>query len=591
MHISMRKIWNTFYTEDKRIVLGLCVILFVVSLLELFGLVLVIPYVNLMLNPDYVAGYLERYPVLEHMIDFSADYQLVLSLWFSSYYLVKNLLLTIFSYIEQTLLKKVKVNVMDRMYTYYMRQPYSYHLQVNSSKLVRSITYDAIAFIDTVLKSGALLISEILLFIGVLIVLIWKNPIALWVFIFIIVPVAAIYMLIKKRLVLWAEIMQQRESDNIRFLQEGLGGIKDAIILGVQSYFENSFHNNVMRQTYIKRNRDVAVLVPRFVIETLMMVSLAGALLWMAQSGGLMQNISAIAFLAVASVRILPMSNRVLGSISTIRSAIPSIDVVHNIANPGVKLDIKPPVRIDKTDPFHKLAVNSLSFCYNAETINLKNVNFDINKGETIGIVGGSGAGKTTLVDVLLGLLKPTEGDVTCNGESIYTAVEQWQSKIGYVQQVIFLMDASIKENVAYGIPAEEIDIDRVMEVVQLTKLDYWINELADGIETHVGERGIRISGGQRQRIGLARALYHDPELLVLDEATSALDNLTEKEIMDDIYAMQGDRTIIMIAHRLDTIRRCDRVFVFEAGKLVGEGQFDELSANNKEFQRIGAMK
>jgi len=587
----MRKIWNTFYTEDKRIVLGLCVILFVVSLLELFGLVLVIPYVNLMLNPDYVAGYLERYPVLEHMIDFSADYQLVLSLWFSSYYLVKNLLLTIFSYIEQTLLKKVKVNVMDRMYTYYMRQPYSYHLQVNSSKLVRSITYDAIAFIDTVLKSGALLISEILLFIGVLIVLIWKNPIALWVFIFIIVPVAAIYMLIKKRLVLWAEIMQQRESDNIRFLQEGLGGIKDAIILGVQSYFENSFHNNVMRQTYIKRNRDVAVLVPRFVIETLMMVSLAGALLWMAQSGGLMQNISAIAFLAVASVRILPMSNRVLGSISTIRSAIPSIDVVHNIANPGVKLDIKPPVRIDKTDPFHKLAVNSLSFCYNAETINLKNVNFDINKGETIGIVGGSGAGKTTLVDVLLGLLKPTEGDVTCNGESIYTAVEQWQSKIGYVQQVIFLMDASIKENVAYGIPAEEIDIDRVMEVVQLTKLDYWINELADGIETHVGERGIRISGGQRQRIGLARALYHDPELLVLDEATSALDNLTEKEIMDDIYAMQGDRTIIMIAHRLDTIRRCDRVFVFEAGKLVGEGQFDELSANNKEFQRIGAMK
>ena len=591
MHISMRKIWNTFYTEDKRIVLGLCVILFVVSLLELFGLVLVIPYVNLMLNPDYVAGYLERYPVLEHMIDFSADYQLVLSLWFSSYYLVKNLLLTIFSYIEQTLLKKVKVNVMDRMYTYYMRQPYSYHLQVNSSKLVRSITYDAIAFIDTVLKSGALLISEILLFIGVLIVLIWKNPIALWVFIFIIVPVAAIYMLIKKRLVLWAEIMQQRESDNIRFLQEGLGGIKDAIILGVQSYFENSFHNNVMRQTYIKRNRDVAVLVPRFVIETLMMVSLAGALLWMAQSGGLMQNISAIAFLAVASVRILPMSNRVLGSISTIRSAIPSIDVVHNIANPGVKLDIKPPVRIDKTDPFHKLAVNSLSFCYNAETINLKNVNFDINKGETIGIVGGSGAGKTTLVDVLLGLLKPTEGDVTCNGESIYTAVQQWQSKIGYVQQVIFLMDASIKENVAYGIPAEEIDIDRVMEVVQLTKLDYWINELADGIETHVGERGIRISGGQRQRIGLARALYHDPELLVLDEATSALDNLTEKEIMDDIYAMQGDRTIIMIAHRLDTIRRCDRVFVFEAGKLVGEGQFDELSANNKEFQRIGAMK
>lgn len=571
--------------------MGLFFVLLIVSVLELFGLVLVIPYVNLMTKPDYATAYLQNYPVLGYMIDFSVDYKLVLSIWFASYYVVKNLLLTVFSYIEQTLIKKIKVNVMDRMYSYYMRQPYSYHLQANSSELVRTITYDAIAFIDTVLKSGALLVSEILLFLGVLIVLIWKNPMALWVFLFMIIPVVAIYFLIKKRLVLWAEIMQQRESDNIRFLQEGLGGIKDAIILGVQNYFENGFHSNVMRQTYIKRNRDVVVLVPRFMIETLMMVSLAVALFWIAQSGGLLNNISAVAFLAVVSVRILPMSNRILGSVNTIRSAIPSIDVVYKIANPDVRQDNTQSKFGGKVSPFQKLSVDSLSFSYNSDTVNLQDVSFDIHKGETIGVVGGSGAGKTTLVDVLLGLLKPTEGDVVCNDKSIYEAIEQWQSRIGYVQQVIFLMDASVKENIAYGIPFEKIDMDRINEVVRLTKLESWINELPNGVETRVGERGIRISGGQRQRIGLARALYRNPELLVLDEATSALDNLTEKEIMDDVYAMQGERTIIMIAHRLNTIRRCDRIFVFEAGKLVGEGNFDELSESNNEFQRIGAMK
>ena len=201
--------------------------------------------------------------------------------------------------------------------------------------------------------------------------------------------------------------------------------------------------------------------------------------------------------------------------------------------------------------------------------------------------MGGSGAGKTTLVDLLLGLLPPTGGSINCNGVSIHNDLCQWQQRIGYVQQVIFLMDATIKENIAYGVAIDQIDLNRLEIVVKMAKLQNWIDELEDGVDSIVGERGVRISGGQRQRIGIARALYHNPEILILDEATSALDNNTEKRIMDDIYAMHGERTIIMIAHRLDTIRQCDRILVIEGGKIVDSGTYDNLMMDSKYFKKI----
>jgi len=587
----MTKLWGIFTKKEERMVIALFFILLTASLLELFGLVLVIPYVNLMVDDSRVSEYLIRFPILHYMIDFSGNYQLSLSLWFASFYLVKNGLLGGLSFTEQTLLKNIKSNVTGRMFFHYMRQPYAFHLKARSSELVRSITYDATVVVESVLKQGAMLISEILLFIGVLAVLIWKNPLALSVFLVMVVPVIIIYLLLKKRLLLWGKIMQDREADVIRHLQEGIGGIKDAIILGVESYFENNFEKNILHQVYIKRNRDIAVLVPRYLIETLMMVAMAGALFWMAQSGGLMRNISSIAFLAIVSVRILPMSNRILSAVSNIRSSTPSIDVVYKTARPEAQAtQVQTEINAELTEiaePFQELNVEQLSFSYPDASTVLEEVDFTISRGETVGIVGGSGAGKTTLVDLLLGLLTPSAGKLTCNGFPIYDNLRQWQQRIGYVQQVIFLMDATIKENIAYGVSGREIDINRIHSVIQMAKLESWISELPQGIDSVVGERGVRISGGQRQRIGIARALYHNPEILILDEATSALDNRTEKEIMSDIYAMHGERTIVMIAHRLDTIKQCDRIVIIERGHIVGSGSYSELMANSSHFKKI----
>jgi len=322
----VKKLWLTFYPEEQKKIIFLLGILLLASLLELFGLVLVIPYVNLMIDDSRIVEYLQRFPVLSYLLDFNGNYHVILSIWFGGFYLVKNLLLALLSFIQLTILKNIKSTITSRMFSHYMQQPYAFHLKSRSSELVRSITYDATIVVENVLKQGAMLISEIFLFLGVLVVLIWKNPLALSVFLIMIIPVVVVYLILKKRLVLWGKIMQNREADIIRHLQEGIGGIKDAIILGAQKFFEKNFEKDLQHQVYIKRNRDIAVIMPRYLIETLMMISMAGALFWMSQSGGLLKNISSIAFLAVVSVRILPMSNRILSSISAIRASVPSID-------------------------------------------------------------------------------------------------------------------------------------------------------------------------------------------------------------------------------------------------------------------------
>ena len=555
---------------------------------------LVIPYVNLMMNEELLPQYLQKYPVLQGVLGRMDNYRLEISIWFGGFYMVKNTLLIIFTYVQRTILKQLQVNIIDRMFRRYMRQTYLFHVETRSSDLVRSIIYDANHFVDGILVQGVLLISELLLFTGILMIMVWQSPIALGVLFIMVVPVVIVYLLIKRRLSAWGRVLQEREADVICHIQEGLGGIKDAIILRAQRYFENKFYSIVLLRAHVNRNRQVAIAAPRYIIETMMMVSMACALVWLDYAGGITGNLSTIAFLAVVAIRMLPMSNRVLGAISTLKTSGPSAEVIYENARPEVyKEDLQQSSNLGmglQHEEFIKLEVVDLSFQYPGGDKVIDGVSFSVKNGEMIGFVGGSGAGKTTLVDLLLGLLVPTEGEIRVNKENIHKDLDSWQHIIGYVQQSVFLLDASIKENIAFGVAQDEIDSNRVMEVIRLAKLEEWINTLPQQLESLVGERGVRISGGQKQRIGIARALYHDPDILVLDEATSALDNRTEKEIMDDVYRMHGKRTIIMIAHRLDTIRRCDRILVLEDGKVVGEGLFDELMERNKFFQKISQV-
>ena len=586
---SAKKVWLVFSSDERLWLVALITLLLATSLMELVGLVLVIPYVNLMLFETVKKEYIEIFPPLEFMLSLSDNYRLDATLWFGGFYILKNGALAVMAFIQHSIQKSLHANIVKRMYHNYMQKPYAFHLQSNSSDVIRSLTYDAMHFGDGVLAQSGILIAELFLFLGVISILSTQNSDALMIIMVMALFLGLIFTVIKKRLVLWSMILQRREAGLIRQLQEGLGGIKDVVVFGVQNFFESEFGKNVELRSRMKRNRDVAVLFPRFVIETLMMVGMAGVLMWLSKEGELEQNFSMITFLAVVLVRMLPMSNRIMNSISTIRGCTASIDVVYEHAQEHADMSAVKPLE-QNISAFKTIDVQGLDFSYTSNNPLLKGISFSIENGETVGIVGSSGAGKTTLVDILLGLLVPTSGRIMQNKtEDIHSNLPAWQNRIGYVQQSIFLLDDTIEANIAYGIPGEQVDHNRVKEVINLAKLDAWVESLPAGLQSKVGERGVSISGGQRQRVGIARALYRHPEILMLDEATSALDNRTEKELMADVYSMRGDRTIILIAHRLDTIRKCDRIIVLDQGTIAGIGAYDDLLANNAVFQKISA--
>jgi len=305
--------------------------------------------------------------------------------------------------------------------------------------------------------------------------------------------------------------------------------------------------------------------------------------------GGLLPLLGVFAF---AGQRLLPELSKLYQSFTQLNSAAAAVETVHRdlTANTAGALPRTAPAPLGLGQA---LALEDVSYRYpNAAHAGLSQVSLIIPAGEKIGVVGSTGAGKTTLANILLGLLRPTEGRLTTDGRTITDdEIRAWQQTVGYVPQDIFLTDASVAENIALGLPPEEIDPERLRRAARIARIDDFVTEELDrGYNTLIGERGVRLSGGQRQRIGIARALYHDADLIVFDEATSALDNLTEAEVMGAIDALPGDKTVVMIAHRLSTVRRCDRIAVLDKGRLVGCDTWDALMEGNPHFQRIARL-
>lgn len=591
----IKSIWHVFTLTERRWLVLLVFILLANCLLELVGLALVIPYVNLMLSEQYLTDYLEIFAPLGWMLSLTDNYRFDVTIWFMGFYLLKNTLLGFIAFFMHTIQKQLHANVVQRMYRAAISQSYAEYIKKNTSDVIRTITYDAIKFGEAVLSHSGILFTEFFLFVGVLVILAVQQIEVVLVIVFITLLLAIVFMLLKKRLVVWGGILQQCEARVIQDLQEGLGGFKDIQVLGVIGYFQSQFDRNVDLRSRIKRNRDFTVLMPRFVIEILIMFSMASVLFWMSRAGGLEKNLASIAFLAVVVVRMLPMSNRIMNSISAIRSDLPSIKVVSSNLKNHSSREVKKPTRLSEKKlirvKFQSLQIEGLTFKYEGGQPLLRGISAEVKRGQVVGIVGSSGAGKTTLVDIILGLLTPVSGHILFNGDvDLQDDMRGWQTKVGYVQQNIFLLDGSISENIAYGVAADAVDAKKVEQAARLAKLSEWISSLPDGFETGVGERGIGISGGQRQRIGIARALYHNPEILLLDEATSALDNQTEKSLMEDVYSMKRERTIILIAHRMDTIRKCDNIIVLDQGMIAGVGDYDTLYKQNTVFKAITAQ-
>jgi ABC-type multidrug transport system fused ATPase/permease subunit len=388
-----------------------------------------------------------------------------------------------------------------------------------------------------------------------------------------------------QRIANWGGALNSHQRMIIQHLQQGFGGVKDVKILGREDYFVAGYKRDLSGNAYVQRKYAVAQTLPRFSMELLTIFCLGLLVSLMVLSDKALGDIlPVLSLFGAAAFRLLPTLSQVLNSFMSIKLNRPIV------SNLYVELGLpksKATTQKMKTKFADSIKIEELCFSYaNTDRDALNDVSIHIRRGEAVGLIGSSGSGKSTLVDVLLGLLDPTEGRVVVDGLDIRENLRWWQDQIGYVPQSIFLIDDTLRRNVAFGLPKDQINDNAVNSAICSAQLEEFVASLPEGMETVVGERGVRLSGGQRQRIGIARALYHNPHVLVLDEATSSLDTETEHGVMQAVQALQGDKTVIIVAHRLSTVEYCDRLYRLENAQIVDEGTFSEVTSRTKDLPR-----
>ena len=573
------KIYALLTPKERRGALVLFVLMVVGMLLETLGISLIIPAITLMMQGDLIAKYPAISPVLG-LLGASSQTELikVAMLGLVGVYLVKNLFLAFLIQNQTHFSFDVQANMSQRLFTIYLRQPYTFHLQRNSAELIRNIAGEVGQF-SGILISTLMLTTELMVLAGIAVLLLLVEPVgALIVSIVLGGAGWGFHYITRERITRWGEERQIHDGLRTQHLQQGLGGAKDVILLGRESDFLAQYQVHNVKGTRVSKQQTTLQGFPRLMFEFLAAAGLAILVLTMVSQGRDMASIvPTLGLFAAAAFRLMPSINRVLAAVQALRYTLPAVNTLYDEFNLNF---IKPnSQQISNSKPFaQEISLCNVTYHYpGVSSLALDGISINIRKGESVGLIGPSGSGKSTLVDVILGLLAPSGGHVMVDGCDLQQGLRQWQDHIGYVPQAIYLTDDTLRRNVAFGLANEQIDDKAVIRAVKAAQLEDFISTLPQGLATIVGERGVRLSGGQRQRIGIARALYHDPEILVLDEATSALDNATEQGVMEAVAALKGSKTIIVVAHRLSTVANCDRLYRLGRGKIVEQGTPEEI--------------
>lgn len=580
----LQKISFLFDKKQKRQIAGLSVMILIGGALETLGVSMMLPVVNVLMDPQSVMENAYVIKIVDILHIQSARQLMVIMLsTLIGLFVLKNAYLLLQTYVQNTFVTRNRNRMISRVMREFLNRPYEEYLGADIPTVFRLTDSDIPNAFQLILVMIQM-VTEIVVSALICIVLVIISPgMSLFIVVIFLGMTLMITKVLKPRL---NEIGRRNQSIQSRIAKwriQSIYGLKDVKVLHREEFFVRNYYESGALGADVARNYAVLNNLPRLLIETVFIAAmLLFIMIYILQGRDISVLIPQLSAFAVAAIRVMPGTNRINTYLSQIAYSQPCLDYLYENLTDAMKKDVNGSVTglehsgqdgKAKQPGMHlqdKIVLDHISFTYpNTEKPILTDAHMEVKKGQSVGIMGPSGAGKSTVVDILLGLLHAQQGTITCDGKNIFEDYASWLSQIGYIPQSIYLIDESIRDNIAFGIDADNIDDKRIWEVLEEAQLKSFVEELPEGLDTTIGDRGVRISGGQRQRLGIARALYHNPEILVFDEATSALDGDTEKAVMDAVNSFHGKKTMVIIAHRLNTIAKCDVIYKVEGEKIM----------------------
>ena len=572
----VKKLRYVFDRKDKIKLVGLAILMVIGSVLELLAVAVFNPFIEVLMQTSSIEddSFLKLFFTHIHLNGIE-QYLVVLSALIAVIYLVKNIYLSFLQNVILSFSYTTRMNLATRLLTTYMNEPYTFHLSKNIAEMQRCLQSDTSQFMSLINSCLQLTVEMVTCLALAAYLFHTSHSITVVIGVLLLLCIGLFFMISKK---VSSRLGRQNENYNAKLFQwinQSLGGITELKILQREEYFIDSYKTNYKKLIWGARVNELIAALPKYIVETVAMVGLVFAIIikLLFGHGALETFIPQIAVFAVAAFRLLPSVGRVNAYINSIMYNKASLDMIYDDLK---EIDSEPVQEIEWQEKKEKwiftkgVTVEHVSYHYPDSDVEvLHDISLEIPKGKTVALIGPSGAGKTTLADIILGLLPPVSGVVRMDQHNVYENLRSWREKLGYIPQSIYLSDDTIRNNVAFGIYEAQIDDNAIWKALEKAQLKEFVQGLENGLDTYVGDRGVRLSGGQRQRIGIARALYHDPEILVLDEATSALDSSTEQAVMESIESLQGLKTMIIIAHRLTTIKNADLVYEVSGGNVT----------------------
>jgi ATP-binding cassette, subfamily B, bacterial PglK len=574
------ELWTHVEVRYKRKLFLLLIFMFLTSILEVVSIGAVVPFLAALTAPQKI---FEHHLVQPFIVFFGItnpqQLLLLLAIFFSFFAIMSGVVRLALLWIQNRVSHAIGADLSISMYSRTLSQPYETHISRNSSEVISSIAVKSSQIVTNILMPALIIVSSAMILLVILILLLMVNPIvaistlALFGLFYL-----SIVKIVKNKLLANGEIISARQSEVIKALQEGLGGIRDVLLDGTQNIFCKIFHQSDLKLRKAVADNQIIGSSPRYIIESIVIVFFAFMSLFLVnKNGGIEFAIPLLGALALGAQRVLPLLQQIFHSWSSINGSQGVLrDILELLSQETYQ---NKTLNQDSGITFEKeISLNNVQYKYNTGPWILKNLKLKIEKGSCVGFIGATASGKSTLLDILMSLLLPKKGTLNVDGKAVTQNNNHlWQSYISHVPQQVFLSDSTIAENIAFGMPLKDIDFDRVKDAAKKAKVYDEINALDDGFSTITGENGIGLSGGQRQRIGIARALYKRSSVIILDEATNALDENTERKIMEIIHNMSNKITILIIAHRLSILKKCDVIYELKNGVIVKSGTYSEI--------------